>query len=527
MSDPDALSLDPGRVPAPRRHRPPSRLPRRPGLRRRRQPSSRHRARGAGVVVGVRSHRRRSVVKVAYVRNRRAGAWRAHGAYLARDGAQRPGQRGLGFTASRDDLDLAATLSAWQAAGDARLWKAIISPEQGAELDLRVHARALVRQMEHDLGTRLEWVAIDHHNTDNPHVHLLIRGRDDHGRPLTIDPGYIQRGIRERSEELATRVLGLRTDHEILASRARVVERAQFTELDRRLLARADAQGRVSYSRPFLADRRRLAERSQELRRLEVLVSLGLARRIGAGRWELSRELEPTLRQCQLAGDIMKSRARHQAHLSDPRLPLVVTRIEAGTRLAGRVVGAGLADELRDRRYLLLEGTDRRLHYILQTPDVERARGQAHFRVGDHITLTGHALTREGRTMVTTEIQVEPAKARPTGRQEPVPEPAALRTLAAIEREHGRPISVVAPSVEGLIYRGPLLAYAKDRDGHRYAILDTGRVLSAFRTDAPVHAPGLEIRATSAAGRDARGRQVLGWRLEVERQRQRERGRER
>src|SRR3989441_3247766 len=302
MSDPDALSLDIGRVPASRHRRPPRRPPGRPGLRRRRQPSAAPRARGAGVVGGVRSHRRRSVVKVAYIRNRRAGAWRAHGAYLARDGAQRPGQRGLGFTANRDDLDLAATLGAWQAAGDARLWKAIISPEQGAELDLRVHARALVRQMEHDLGTRLEWVAIDHHNTDNPHVHLLIRGREDHGRPLTIDPGYIQRGIRERSEELATRVLGLRTDHEILASRARVVERAQFTELDRRLLARADAQGRVSYAGPFLKDQRRLAERSQELRRLEVLVSLGLARRIGAGRWALSRELEPTLRQCQLAG---------------------------------------------------------------------------------------------------------------------------------------------------------------------------------------------------------------------------------
>src|SRR5436309_2563771 len=294
MSDPDALSLDIGGVPAPRRHRPPRRPPGRPGLRRRRQPSARHRARGAGVVVGVWSHRRRSVVKVAYVRNRRAGAWRAHGAYLARDGAQRPGQRGLGFTASQDDLDLAATLGAWQAAGDARLWKAIISPEQGAELDLRVHARALVRQ-------------------------------------------------------------------------------------------------------------------------------------IGAGRWELSRELEPTLRQCQLAGDIMKSRARHQAHLSDPRLPLVVTRIEAGTRLASRVVGTGLADELRDRRYLLLEGTDRRLHYILQTPDMERARGQARFRVSDHITLTGHAVTREGRTIVTTEIQVERGEARPTGRLtgRREPEPAA------------------------------------------------------------------------------------------------------
>src|SRR5207237_5977518 len=139
---------------------------------------------------------------------------------------------------------------------------------------------------------------------------------------------------------------------------------------------------------------------------------------------ELSPDVAPPVRRSHLAGDTMKSRARHQAHLSDPRLPLVVTRIEAGTRLAGRVVSTGLADELRDRRYLLLEGTDRRLHYILQTPDVERARGQARFHVGDHITLTGHAVTREGRTMVTTEIQVEPAKARPTGRQQPVPEPA-------------------------------------------------------------------------------------------------------
>src|SRR5207245_7250188 len=142
-----------------------------PGLRRRRQPSARHRARGAGVVIGAGSHRRRSVVKVAYVRNRRAGAWRAHGAYLARDGAQRPGQRGLGFTANRDDLDLAATLGAWQAAGDARLWKGIISPEQGAELDLRLHARGLVRQLELRLGPRLEWSGVGQHQPERPPVH--------------------------------------------------------------------------------------------------------------------------------------------------------------------------------------------------------------------------------------------------------------------------------------------------------------------------------------------------------------------
>ena len=145
-------------------------------------------------------------MKVAYVRNGKAGAWRAHGAYLAREGAQRTGEKGLGFDASHDDVDMTSTLGAWQGAGDARLWKAIVSPEQAPRLDLRAHARALVAQMEQDLGTALEWVAIDHHDTDNPHVHLLIRGRDDHGRPLAIDPIYVDRGIRERSAELATRL---------------------------------------------------------------------------------------------------------------------------------------------------------------------------------------------------------------------------------------------------------------------------------------------------------------------------------
>lgn len=42
--------------------------------------------------------------------------------------------------------------------------------------------RDLVRQMEADLGTRLDWAAVSHWNTDNPHVHLIVRGVDQAGR---------------------------------------------------------------------------------------------------------------------------------------------------------------------------------------------------------------------------------------------------------------------------------------------------------------------------------------------------------
>jgi len=112
-------------------------------------------------------------VKASYSRNGRSASWAAHGTYLAREGAQREGGKGRGFNAEREGIDLTATLRGWQRAGDARLWKFIVSPEHADRLDLKAHARALVSQMERDLETRLEWVAIDHYNTDNPHVDRL------------------------------------------------------------------------------------------------------------------------------------------------------------------------------------------------------------------------------------------------------------------------------------------------------------------------------------------------------------------
>jgi hypothetical protein len=311
---------------------------------------------------------------------------------------------------------VAGALGAWQAAGDRVLWKAIVSPEQAARLDLRGHARALVAAMERDLGTRLEWVGIDHHNTDHPHLHLLLRGRDARGRPLPLDPQYVQRGIRARSEDLATRALGWRTDREIALSRERAVERARFTDLDRAILARADRDRRVAYGDRPPADGAARTQRRLELRRLDFLGTLGLAERVGPGTWELSPQLETTLRQAQLAGDLQKSRGRHRA--------------------------------------------------------------------------------------------------------QPVPLPA----LATLEREQGRPIRVVEP-LDGLIHRGRLLGYAQDPHGHHYAVVDTGRELSAFRTEERGLAAGREVRATGQPAGDGR-RHPQRWHLRGA-EHERERGRAR
>src|SRR3989442_14332743 len=159
------------------------------------------RGRGRAFLTGVDARWQRSTVKASYSRNGRSASWAAHGTYLAREGAQREGGKGPGFSAEREGIDLPATLRGGQRAGDARLWKFIVSPEHADRLDLKAHARALVSHMERDLGTHLEWVAIDHYNTDNPHVHLLVRGRDARGQALQIHPDYLKQGIRRRRSE--------------------------------------------------------------------------------------------------------------------------------------------------------------------------------------------------------------------------------------------------------------------------------------------------------------------------------------
>ena len=342
-------------------------------------------------------------MKISFAKNKGRGAWRAQGRYLERANAQREGERGCGFDAERDTVALTERLDSWQKAGDQRLWKLVVSPEAGSRVDLPAHARQLMAQVESDLGTRLEWVAIDHYDTAHPHVHIVVRGVDENGNALLLARDYVRSGIRARSQELLTRTLGHRHEHEHRAARENAIEAPRLTEVDRALLGRADASGTVAFddatpARPVAQERR-----LQELRRLQYLEGLGLAERLGAARWRLSPELTPALRQIQLAGDVQKSLARSHTLVSDRDAPMVLTRMAPGVAVTGRVTGGGI-DEARDEPLLILEGTDGRRHLIPQTPEIAAARGEGRLRPGSVVTLRGgasnHPRAREPRTGV-------------------------------------------------------------------------------------------------------------------------------
>src|ERR1019366_2681693 len=151
----------------------------------------------------VRPYHQGCAIRVTYIKNKIRGQWKAHGRYLARETVTFENDaKAVGFSRENEAVDIAGQLANWQAAGDQQLRKLIVSPEFGDRVDLPRLARDLIKQMEKDLGTDLEWVAAEHHNTEHPHVHLVIRGVRDSGETLHLSREYVQQGIRSIAADL-------------------------------------------------------------------------------------------------------------------------------------------------------------------------------------------------------------------------------------------------------------------------------------------------------------------------------------
>src|SRR5260221_522845 len=127
--------------------------------------------------------------------------------------------------------------------------------KRGGQLDLTDFARRFMAQGETDVGRRLVWAAVNHHNTDNPHVHIVVGGVDAEGDHLRINGRYIAEGMRWRAQELATRELGPRSELEMERSQSKEVERAGFTAIDRMLAGHASADGWLPAERLATAPR--------------------------------------------------------------------------------------------------------------------------------------------------------------------------------------------------------------------------------------------------------------------------------
>ena len=167
----------------------------------------------------------------------------AHLRYLERDGVTRDGERGKAYSAFENEADGKAFVE--RGREDRHQFRFIVAPEDATEMaDLRGFTRDLMRQMELDLATRLDWIAVDHHNTGHPHTHIIVRGVLDDGRILNIAGDYIAHGVRHRASELVTRELGHQSEIELQTKLQNEVEAERVTRLDKMLSERAAGAGR-------------------------------------------------------------------------------------------------------------------------------------------------------------------------------------------------------------------------------------------------------------------------------------------
>ena len=332
----------------------------------------------------------RVAVRVTYSTNKTPGQWKAHGHYIARESAaQKENIKGVGFSATETAVDVTERLSSWQSAGDERMFKIIVSPEFGERMDLEKHTRDLMRRIEQSLLTKLEWVAVIHHNTEHPHVHIALRGLDDRGATLRLPRAFIQSGIRRHAEELATHELGFRTERDALEAQQREVQQLRFTSLDRIILrSRGDDADYFTVRREPIDPRRQYA-RAQDHHvqaRLTKLEQIGLAARADRHSWLVRGDFEEVLRTMQRANDRQKMLARHAALVSDERLPLQITPFPAISVLEGRVLGHG-HEETSGRPYLLLEGVEGKIHFLWQNAEIQAARRQRQLRVNSFVRI--------------------------------------------------------------------------------------------------------------------------------------------
>ncbi|MGM0558986.1 MAG: DUF3363 domain-containing protein, partial [Myxococcota bacterium] len=333
---------------------------------------------------------------------------RAHMRYLGRDGqALTSEEKGRAFFGARDERDPDAFCSDLQI----RQWRFIVSPEEGERLDLRAYGRKVMAQMEDDLGVGLDWIAIDHYGSGTPHLHIVVNGVDSRGRELRITPDYISRGLRFRAQRIATHELGLRKRSIAQQYVKGLVREDRYNAADRALERQGQEVESPEGHRPdLLLDMRpasffvkRAAERLNpaaryadtgghvmlaedqsfsrraRLQRLHHLAEYGLAWEVERGVWKIDGYWKQTLALLARQSDLTDTYELHGLDVG----PDAFEPLDPGESFTGEVVDVGLADESRDRYYVLLRSPDG-AHYW---GDIGAISPDERPEIGERITL--------------------------------------------------------------------------------------------------------------------------------------------
>lgn len=338
----------------------------------------------------------RVVVKSRYVKtNSKAGKAksRAHINYITRDSVGIDGGRAVAFN-NEGSLDRKDLREFVQRGEDCpHQFRFIVSPENGAKLDMELFTKDFVTHMEKDLETKLDFVAVAHYDTDNPHVHIVVNGKTDKGEELRISRGYMSSGMRERAGMVATQYLGHRTEQEVEITLQKEISAERYTTLDRKIERLMDnSKSDVGQKKvadlsfiPKNASGIFLKNRNNLLARLATLENMGLAYEDKPGVWVVENDFREKLQGVARYNEKMQVISL-SVNLPDIDQKVILDdKTPVAKEITGKVVAKGLSNELYDSKYMVVQATDGNVYYAPLARYSEKEGREA--RVGDFVTL--------------------------------------------------------------------------------------------------------------------------------------------
>ncbi len=120
-----------------------------------------------------------------------------------------------------------------------RHFKFMISPESD-KVPLEEFTKAYMERLSFELGHKFDWKAVVHTNTEHPHVHVLINGKDMDGKYLPRKP-FPRDFIKSRSHVIAsdiiTNMIGERTPEQKNEAYQRSFSATRWTVHDEKIIA--------------------------------------------------------------------------------------------------------------------------------------------------------------------------------------------------------------------------------------------------------------------------------------------------
>jgi hypothetical protein len=338
------------------------------------------------------SFHRRAIVNVRYASARTPGGWKAHGTYIERESAKadrlpNEKQTGVEIDSQVPDPDrlglgkehqLGSLAESWQKAGDKRIFKIILSPED-ANADFRQTAADLVARIEQHTGTPVEWGGVVHRNTDHPHAHIIVRGRWRSGEPLQLPRALIRKGLRESVQSSLTRQLGPRSIADIEHQKQIELTVNRVTSLDRSLAGRAIPYG----ADPVYKDTG-AATSAAEITRLRHLKELGLSKPCAGDRWLVRSDFVTQLQQMKDIQDRARTLFRSGVAISDPHAPMEYSTFSK--RLIGRVL-LNSENERTGALQTIFETTEGKIEIIRHDATLRAAWARGDLEPGNVVTI--------------------------------------------------------------------------------------------------------------------------------------------